>query len=104
MPVPSAHIPVDPSCRYERVPHLAGLTGERASFVGGINKPKLVEAADSAGGRHRQLVKAGNDDLRQDAVMQQLFWLLNRFLEGRCGAGSSAGTDCGRRPYSGSSD
>ena len=25
-------------------------------------------------------VKSGNDDLRQDAVMQQFFWLLNRFL------------------------
>lgn len=34
----------------------------------------------SAGVRHRQLVKSGNDDLRQDAVMQQLFGLINRVL------------------------
>lgn len=25
-------------------------------------------------------VKSGNDDLRQDAVMQQFFWLVNQFL------------------------
>ncbi len=34
----------------------------------------------SAGLRHRQLVKSGNDDLRQDAVMQQLFGLINEVL------------------------
>ena len=37
-------------------------------------------AARSAGARHRQLVKAGNDDLRQDAVMQQFFALINAVL------------------------
>lgn len=30
--------------------------------------------------RHRQLVKSGNDDLRQDAVMQQFFSLINDLL------------------------
>lgn len=34
----------------------------------------------SAGVRHRQLVKSGNDDLRQDAVMQQFFSLINDLL------------------------
>ncbi len=29
---------------------------------------------------HRQLVKSGNDDLRQDAVMQQFFSLINDLL------------------------
>ena len=37
-------------------------------------------AAHSTGARHRQLVKAGNDDLRQDAVMQQFFALINAVL------------------------
>ena len=36
--------------------------------------------ARSAGARHRQLVKSGNDDLRQDAVMQQFFALINAVL------------------------
>lgn len=42
----------------------------------GISIPKIVWVRDSEGRRHKQLVK-GNDDLRQDAVMQQLFGLLN---------------------------
>ena len=29
---------------------------------------------------HGLQVKSGNDDLRQDAVMQQFFWLVNQFL------------------------
>ena len=36
--------------------------------------------AHSAGRQHRQLVKSGNDDLRQDAVMQQFFGLINALL------------------------
>ncbi|BDA48015.1 Serine-protein kinase ATM [Coccomyxa sp. Obi] len=79
VPVVSVSIPVDPSCTY------AGLAcfshfGEGITFVGGINKPKLVQCFDSTGMRHRQLVKSGNDDLRQDAVMQQFFSLINDLL------------------------
>ena len=55
--------------------------GERIKSVGGIHKPKLVECYDSAGREHKQLVKAGGDDLRQDAVMQQFFGLMNNFLQ-----------------------
>ena len=32
------------------------------------------------GKRFRQLVKSGNDDMRQDAVMQQFFMLVNNVL------------------------
>jgi len=35
---------------------------------------------DSDGRRYRQLVKSGNDDMRQDAVMQQFFQLVNVLL------------------------
>jgi len=50
------------------------------SFVGGINAPKLVRVLCSDGSRIQELVKSGNDDLRQDAVMQQLFGLINILL------------------------
>ena len=39
-----------------------------------------MEALGSDGVAYKQLAKAGNDDLRQDAVMQQLFELVNRLL------------------------
>ena len=39
-----------------------------------------ITCTDSLGVRHKQLVKSGNDDLRQDAVMQQFFGLVNNVL------------------------
>eukprot|EP00850_Spirogloea_muscicola_P022712 SM000308S11822 [mRNA] locus=s308:82698:105864:+ [translate_table: standard] len=46
----------------------------------GINAPKVVECLASDGHTYRQLAKSGNDDLRQDAVMEQLFELANALL------------------------
>jgi len=48
--------------------------------MNGINKPKLVQVTDSHGSSYRELVKGGADDMRQDAVMQQVFGLLNSLL------------------------
>ena len=39
-----------------------------------------ITVTDSHGGRHKELVKSGNDDMRQDAVMQQFFKLVNHVL------------------------
>lgn len=39
-------------------------------LLSGIHRPKIVHCDDSAGQKHRQLVK-GADDIRQDAVMEQ---------------------------------
>lgn len=48
--------------------------------MNGINAPKVVECLGSDGKRYKQLAKSGNDDLRQDAVMEQLFDLVNSLL------------------------
>ncbi|KAL3152004.1 hypothetical protein ABBQ32_001124 [Trebouxia sp. C0010 RCD-2024] len=80
VPVVSAPVDVDPSCRYDNLPHFSHF-GDSISFVGGINKPKLIQCFDSVGHCHRQLVKSGNDDMRQDAVMQQFFALINNVLQ-----------------------
>lgn len=55
VPVVSAPVEVDPSCRYDNLPHFSHF-GDSISFVGGINKPKLIQCFDSAGQCHRQLV------------------------------------------------
>ena len=49
-------------------------------FVGGVNLPRLIRCKGSDGKSYPQLVK-GKDDLRQDAVMQQLFHTINVLLK-----------------------
>lgn len=48
-------------------------------MVGGINAPKKVTCLCSNGRTYPQLLK-GKDDLRQDAIMQQVFTILNTML------------------------
>ena len=81
VPVVTASLPVDPTMRYAEgtFPSFQHF-GDTCRLVGGINCPKLVEAHGSDGVAYKQLAKAGNDDLRQDAVMQQLFGVVNRTL------------------------
>ncbi|XP_067638113.1 serine/threonine-protein kinase ATM isoform X4 [Eurosta solidaginis] len=52
---------------------------DRVSLVGGINAPKKLICQCSDGKSHPQLLK-GRDDLRQDAVMQHYFALMNTLL------------------------
>lgn len=81
VPVVTSTFPVDHSCQYPEgsFPHFKGLA-ESIMVMNGINAPKVVECQGSDGNRYRQLAKSGNDDLRQDAVMEQFFGLVNTFL------------------------
>ncbi|KAK3095904.1 hypothetical protein FSP39_020638 [Pinctada imbricata] len=76
--MPTVNIQVDPSCRYD---YLVTLKGFEPTFklAGGINLPKIITCVGSDGVGRRQLVK-GRDDLRQDAVMQQFFSMMNNLL------------------------
>jgi serine-protein kinase ATM len=47
--------------------------------VGGINAPKKIEVLCSDGVWRSQLLK-GKDDMRQDAIMQQIFGVVNQLL------------------------
>lgn len=51
-------------------------------MVGGINAPKKVAFVCSDGVKRNMLVK-GKDDLRQDAVMQQVFHFMNVLLKNK---------------------
>ncbi|KAF6252289.1 hypothetical protein COO60DRAFT_542235 [Scenedesmus sp. NREL 46B-D3] len=73
------NLPLDPSCQYKDVPYVAEVDS-LIDLPGGINVPMVVRTTDSNGAPHKQLVKSGNDDLRQDAVMQQFFGLINDLL------------------------
>ncbi|GAA5999510.1 DNA-binding protein kinase TEL1 [Rhodotorula paludigena] len=78
IPVTTSHLPVDPSARYEDFPTIHRYE-EHFDTAGGIHLPKIVVCIDSSGGRHKQLLK-GDDDIRQDAVMEQAFELVNGLL------------------------
>lgn len=81
VPVVTATFPVDQSCQYDEgsFPYFKGLE-ESVMVMNGINAPKVIECLGSDGRRYKQLAKSGNDDLRQDAVMEQFFALVNTFL------------------------
>ena len=52
VPVVSKEVPIDPSGRYDNLAYLVAF-GDTMSFVGGINKPKLVSAPLALQGRFR---------------------------------------------------
>ncbi|CAB9503037.1 protein kinase TEL1 [Seminavis robusta] len=52
-----------------------------------FDRPKIVICQGSQGGRFRQLVK-GEDEIRQDAVMEQVFTYVNELMSRRGEAGS----------------
>jgi serine-protein kinase ATM len=43
--------------------------------MNGINAPKQIACLGSDGENYRQLAKSGNDDLRQDAVRKDDFYM-----------------------------
>ncbi|XP_051881914.1 serine-protein kinase ATM isoform X5 [Pristis pectinata] len=77
--IPTMEIKVDPSGKYE---NLITVKSFKSQFrlAGGVNLPKIIDCVGSDGKERRQLVK-GRDDLRQDAVMQQVFQMCNTLLE-----------------------
>ncbi|XP_006833863.1 PREDICTED: serine-protein kinase ATM [Chrysochloris asiatica] len=77
--VPTMEIKVDPTGRYG---NLVTIQSFKAKFrlAGGLNLPKIIDCVGSDGKERRQLVK-GRDDLRQDAVMQQVFQMCNTLLQ-----------------------
>ncbi|XP_060670261.1 serine/threonine-protein kinase ATM [Ziziphus jujuba] len=82
VPVVTATFPIDRSCQYHEgsFPYFKGLA-DSVLVMNGINAPKVVECLGSDGRKYKQLAKSGNDDLRQDAVMEQFFDLVNTFLQ-----------------------
>ncbi|KAK0188952.1 hypothetical protein F5146DRAFT_1204581 [Armillaria mellea] len=81
VPIMTAHTPIDLTMMYE---NCAWFNHFDTVFytAGGINLPKITTCFDTGGKRYKQLFKGeGNDDLRQDAVMEQVFDLVNVVLD-----------------------
>ncbi|KAH8722404.1 hypothetical protein GQ44DRAFT_711767 [Phaeosphaeriaceae sp. PMI808] len=50
------------------------------SIANGLSAPKIITAVGTDGKPYKQLFKSGNDDLRQDAIMEQVFDQVSRLL------------------------
>uniref|UniRef100_A0A663LSX9 non-specific serine/threonine protein kinase n=1 Tax=Athene cunicularia TaxID=194338 RepID=A0A663LSX9_ATHCN len=77
--VPTMEVKVDPTGHYENLVTIMSFKPE-FRLAGGLNLPKIIDCVGSDGKERRQLVK-GRDDLRQDAVMQQVFQMCNTLLQ-----------------------
>ncbi|XP_012149187.1 serine/threonine-protein kinase tefu isoform X2 [Megachile rotundata] len=76
--VPTLTIDVNPSGNYNDIIGISKYV-ETYETVGGVNTPKKLTCVGMDGIVRHQLVK-GRDDLRQDAVMQQVFNVMNTLL------------------------
>ncbi|KAK9326060.1 hypothetical protein V1517DRAFT_342865 [Lipomyces orientalis] len=79
LPPPTMNIPVRPDCDYSAVPKMVSVDKD-VGLASGLNMPKIVKANTSDGNVYTMLMKGGNDDLRQDAIMEQVFEQVNSFL------------------------
>ncbi|XP_061537263.1 serine-protein kinase ATM isoform X2 [Phycodurus eques] len=77
--IPTVELKVDPSGRYDDVVTVRSFV-PHYHLAGGVNLPKIIDCVGSDGKSRRQLVK-GKDDLRQDAVMQQVFGMCSMLLQ-----------------------
>ncbi|OZJ05391.1 hypothetical protein BZG36_02011 [Bifiguratus adelaidae] len=78
LPIITVDLPVSPNGDYEGVTTVVKFD-DQFQTVGGINIPKSFKVYGSDGKEYRQLVKR-DDDIRQDALMQQVFAVLNTLL------------------------
>ncbi|XP_050361625.1 serine-protein kinase ATM [Nymphalis io] len=79
IPIPTDTIPIRKDCDYSRLNSIISFENV-FELVGGINYPKKISCLSSDGKKRILLIK-GKDDLRQDAVMQQVFNIVNTLLE-----------------------
>ncbi|POS87789.1 hypothetical protein EPUL_001654, partial [Erysiphe pulchra] len=80
IPSPTRQIPLSAILDYSKVPKIIRLKSE-FTIASGVSAPKIIVAIDENGEQFKQLVKGGNDDLRQDAIMEQVFDQVNELLK-----------------------
>lgn len=80
IPPPTLEIGLSPSKDYSNVPIITKLEPTMV-IAGGVSAPKILTVVASNGERHKQLVKGSNDDLRQDAIMEQVFAAVSSLLK-----------------------
>ncbi|KAL7930004.1 hypothetical protein V8C35DRAFT_313835 [Trichoderma chlorosporum] len=80
IPPPTMHIEVNANRNYSKVPMISRLEPTMA-IASGVSAPKIITAIGTDGAKYKQLVKGGQDDLRQDAIMEQVFAAVSSLLK-----------------------
>ncbi|KAH8169718.1 phosphatidylinositol 3- and 4-kinase domain-containing protein [Sarocladium implicatum] len=81
IPPPTMDIELSATKDYSQVPIISKLD-PTMSIASGVSAPKIITAIASDGAKYKQLVKGGHDDLRQDAIMEQVFAAVSSLLKG----------------------
>lgn len=79
LPSPTQHIPLRDD-GYNDIPFITQVN-RSVGIATGLSKPKIVKLTISDGESLQMLVKGGNDDLRQDSIMEQVFDQVNEFMK-----------------------
>ncbi|SCU87134.1 LAMI_0D04874g1_1 [Lachancea mirantina] len=61
-------------------PTITSVSSQISISTSGLSLPKIVTFSLSDGSSHKVLMKGSNDDLRQDAIMEQVFKQVNKIL------------------------
>ncbi|KAA8567672.1 hypothetical protein EYC84_008145 [Monilinia fructicola] len=80
IPPPTMQIELRADKNYSKVPKMVRFESQM-SIASGVSAPKIITAIADNGSRYKQLVKGGNDDLRQDAIMEQVFAQVSELLK-----------------------
>ncbi|TGJ87704.1 hypothetical protein E0Z10_g1018 [Xylaria hypoxylon] len=80
IPPPTMQIELSATRDYSSVPLVTKLE-PTMTIASGVSAPKIITIIGSNGERFKQLVKGGNDDLRQDAIMEQVFAAVSSVLK-----------------------
>jgi ataxia telangiectasia mutated family protein len=80
IPPPTMDIELSVTCDYSTVPTIHKLD-PTMTIASGISAPKIITAISTDGVKYKQLVKGGHDDLRQDAIMEQVFAAVSSLLK-----------------------
>ncbi|GAB7328560.1 hypothetical protein MBLNU13_g00514t1 [Cladosporium sp. NU13] len=80
LPPVTINLPLSPDGNYDDVPVVHKFE-PTVSIMSGLSSPKVLTAVSSTGQHYKQLFKSGNDDLRQDAIMEQVFEEVSKMLQ-----------------------
>lgn len=82
LPLPTLNdIPISHSGSYDSIPRITRIEPTLSISPSGISLPKIMTVLLNDGSSHKLLLKGGSDDLRQDAIMQQVFAKVNAILQ-----------------------